>query len=164
MVNIAKSDWSKIKCIVYDFDGVMTANRVLLSQDGKESVFVNRSDGWAIERFREAGISQLILSTEENPVVSARAKKLKLEVLHGVKDKGSVLSAWCIEKSISLSEVLYIGNDLNDMPAFEIAGVKCAPKDAEPEILAIADWISEKNGGYGVVRDLYRCIMKYINK
>lgn len=153
-------DWSKIKCIVYDFDGVMTDNRVLVSQDGQESVFVNRSDGWAIAKFKEAGIRQLILSTEENPVVSARAKKLKLEVLHGVKDKGATLSNWCVEQSISLSDVLYIGNDLNDLPAFKISGIKGAPKDAEQEILELVDWISEKNGGYGVVRDLYRCFQE----
>ena len=156
--------WNKIKCIVYDFDGVMTDNRVLVSQDGKESVFVNRSDGWAIARFRELGIRQLILSTEENPVVMARAKKLKLEVLQGISDKGEILSEWCSKQSIPLKNVLYIGNDLNDLPAFKVVGFKGSPKDAELEMLEQADWVSEKNGGYGVIRDLYRCIVETAEK
>ena len=156
-------NWNKIKCIVYDFDGVMTDNRVLVSQDGTESVFVNRSDGWAIARFKDAGIRQLILSTEGNSVVSARAKKLNLDVLHGVQNKGTALSNWCAKQSTPPSEVLYIGNDLNDLPAFKVAGVKGAPKDAEREVLALADWISSKNGGDGVIRDLYRCVMESVN-
>lgn len=151
-----KLNWNEIKCIVYDFDGVMTDNRVLVSQDGKEAVFVNRSDGWAIACFRKFGIRQLILSTEENPVVAARAKKLNLEVLQGVSDKGAILSVWCSEHSIPLENILYIGNDLNDLPVFEVVGFKGTPKDAEPEMLDLADWVSDKNGGYGVIRDLYR--------
>ena len=74
----------KIKAIFYDFDGVMTNNKVLLSENGNESVFVNRSDGLAVSYFKELKIKQYIVSTEKNPVVSRRAEKLKIDVMQGV--------------------------------------------------------------------------------
>lgn len=149
----------KLECIFYDFDGVMTDNRVLITPDGKENVFVNRSDGYAIARFKEIGILQVIISTEENPIVKRRAEKLKIPVLHGVTDKGVCIKEYALKNNINLKESIFMGNDLNDMSAFDVVGIKCAPLDAEKEILEIADWISEKKGGYGAVRDLYRAYM-----
>lgn len=78
---------SGIDLIVYDFDGVMTDNLVIVFQDGTEAIIVNRADGLGIERFRALGIPQLVLRTETNPVVKARAKKLGLEVITSCKDK-----------------------------------------------------------------------------
>ena len=157
------SEINDIKCIVYDFDGVMTDNRVTVDQYGNESVTCNRGDGYGISQIKKLGIEQVIISTEVNPVVEMRAKKLRIPVIHGVEDKGEVLRKYCEEKGYSLSSVLYMGNDLNDMPAMELAGYKAAPADAEQEILDIADWISERNGGYGAVRDLYRYISENID-
>ena len=147
-----------LECIFYDFDGVMTDNRVLVSEDGKESVFANRGDGLGVSYIKKLGIPQVIVSTEQNKVVEQRAKKLKIEVIHGVADKGDVISSYCSAKGFDLSRTAFIGNDLNDLPAFNIVGFKGAPKDAAQEILAIADWISDKNGGEGVIRDFYRFI------
>ncbi len=147
-----------IRCIAYDFDGVMTDNRVLLSEDGIESVFVNRGDGYAVSKLKELGYEQIIVSTETNVVVSKRAQKLHLEVVQGTSDKTAVIKKYCNKKRISLSEVMYIGNDYNDLSAFSIVGLTGAPKDAEEEILKRADWISERCGGYGVIRDLYEII------
>lgn len=147
-----------LECIFYDFDGVMTDNRVLVSEDGKESVFANRGDGLGVSYIKKLGIPQVIVSTEQNKVVEQRAKKLKIEVIHGVDDKGEVISNYCSAKGYALSKTAFIGNDLNDLPAFSIVGFKGAPKDAAQEVLAIADWISEKNGGDGVIRDFYRFI------
>lgn len=147
-----------LECIFYDFDGVMTDNRVLVSEDGKESVFANRGDGLGISYIKRLGIQQVIVSTEQNKVVEQRAKKLKIEVIHGVDDKGEVISRYCSDKGYTLSKTAFIGNDLNDLPAFNIVGFKGAPKDAAQEVLSIADWISEKNGGDGVIRDFYRFI------
>lgn len=148
----------RIECIFYDFDGVMTDNRVLVDQNGKESVFVNRSDGYGIAKIKELGIGQVIVSTETNPVVERRAEKLKLEVIHGVSDKESAVREYCQRHRYSLERVVFMGNDLNDMPAMRIVGYRVAPADAEKEILEIADWVSEKKGGYGAVRDLYRVL------
>lgn len=148
-----------LDCIFYDFDGVMTDNRVLIMPDGKENVFVNRSDGYAIARFKEIGILQVIISTEENPIVERRAEKLKIPVLHGVADKGECIKEYALKNHINLKKTIFMGNDLNDISAFDVVGIKCAPLDAEKEILEIADWISEEKGGYGAVRDLYRAYM-----
>lgn len=145
-----------IECIFYDFDGVMTDNRVLVDQNGIESVFVNRSDGYGIARIKEMGIPQVIVSTEINPVVERRAEKLKLKVIHGVNDKGSIVKEYCCKHGYQLNNVVFMGNDLNDLPAMQIVGFRVAPSDAEREILEIVDWVSEKKGGYGAIRDLYR--------
>lgn len=147
-----------LQCIFYDFDGVMTDNRVLVSEDGKESVFANRGDGLGISYIKKLGIPQVIVSTEQNKVVEQRAKKLKIEVIHGVDDKGMVISNYCSTKGYAPSNTAFIGNDLNDLPAFNVVGFKGAPKDAAPEVLAIVDWISDKNGGDGVIRDFYSFI------
>ena len=155
-----KDDLKKqIKCIAYDFDGVMTDNRVLVDENGKEAVFVNRSDGYAIARFKEMGIKQVIISTEKNPVVETRAKKLGIEVFHGVDDKGKILREFCSRDSLNLENVLFIGNDLNDLPAFEVSGLCGAPKDADEGILKCVDWVSKMKGGYGVIRDLYNSFL-----
>ena len=148
----------KIECIFYDFDGVMTDNRVLVDQNGIESVFVNRGDGYGIAGIMRLGIPQVIVSTEKNPVVERRAGKLKLEVIHGVDDKGSIVKKYCEERGYRLDRVLFMGNDLNDLSAMKIVGFRAAPADAEPEVLAIAEWVSERKGGYGAVRDLYRML------
>lgn len=147
-----------IDCIFYDFDGVMTDNRVLVSEDGKESVFANRGDGHGISLIKKMGIPQVIVSTEVNIVVERRAEKLKIEVIHGVDDKGTIIRDYCSAKGYNVEQCVFIGNDLNDLPAFNVVGFKGAPKDAEEEILGIVDWISSRKGGYGVIRDFYRLI------
>lgn len=151
----------KIKLLVYDFDGVMTDNRVMVGQDGMESVIVNRGDGYGVSQIKQMPIEQVIISTETNPVVERRAEKLKIGIIHGVTDKKSTLTEYCREKGYAMEEVMFIGNDLNDYDAMMAAGVKGAPADAEEEILAIADWISQAKGGYGVIRELYRVLQAY---
>ena len=155
--------FENIELIVYDFDGVMTDNRVMVDQNGNESVMANRGDGYGVGMIRKLGVKQVILSTEVNPVVEMRAQKLNLEVIHGVSDKKQTLEKYCADRNISLDRVMYLGNDLNDIDAMKCVGIKGAPKDAEPEILEIADWISEKSGGYGVVRELARLITRERN-
>ena len=145
----------RIKCIAYDFDGVMTDNTVYVDQEGRESVRVNRSDGLAISRLKNMGYRQVIISTEKNPVVSARAHKLKIDVMQDISDKGEALKVYCSEHRILPREVLYIGNDVNDIPAMRIAGIRGAPIDACKEIIEMADWVSGVKGGRGVIRDLY---------
>jgi YrbI family 3-deoxy-D-manno-octulosonate 8-phosphate phosphatase len=151
----------KIKLIVYDFDGVMTDNKVLLREDGLESVVVNRSDGLAVEVIRNLGISQLILSKEKNKVVVIRANKLGIPVLHGVADKKEILSQYCVEHSICLDNVMYIGNDLNDVEVMQVVGFPVCPKDAYPDAKRIACLVIPVNGGDGVVRELLNYIGKH---
>ena len=144
----------KIDLIVYDFDGVMTDNKVILREDGLESVVVNRSDGLGVNCFRELGIPQLILSTETNPVVKARAAKLSLEVIASCDDKKTVLSNYCKTNGYDMQRVLYIGNDLNDLEVMVSIGLPVAPADAHIKIKSIAKFITKVRGGEGVIKEL----------
>lgn len=140
--------------IVYDFDGVMTDNRTLVLQDGTEGVLVNRGDGWGVGRLRHAGFRQIILSTETNPVVAARAAKLGLEVLQGSSDKRRDLQQYCAVRGITLDHVLYVGNDVNDIEAMRLVGWPVAPSDAHPEVIALARHVTRARGGEGVIKEL----------
>ena len=144
-----------IQLFVYDFDGVMTDNKVIVDENGKESVVCNRSDGLAVQLIKEMGITQLIMSTERNQVVRMRAEKLKLEVLNNVSDKKSCLEEYCDKHAIDIQMVLFIGNDLNDKEAMEACGYSVCPSDAAPEIKEIATFITTCKGGDGVIRELY---------
>jgi YrbI family 3-deoxy-D-manno-octulosonate 8-phosphate phosphatase len=157
---MAKYNLKNIDLIVYDFDGVMTDNKSLIFDDGKEAVFCNRADGLAIYRIKELGIPQIILSTEENRVVEARAKKLNIEVIYGVRDKKSTLIDFCKKKNYNLKRVLYIGNDINDLEVMKSIGYPIAPQDAYKEIKKIAKIIINVKGGNGVIRKLYEMIIK----
>lgn len=149
----------RIKLIVYDFDGVMTNNLVTVNQDGQEYVAANRSDGLGVGMIRKLGVEQVILSTEVNPVVKARADKIGLEAIHGIRDKASALLEIADKRSISVGEVLFVGNDVNDAAGMALAGFKVAPADAHPSILALADYVTEAKGGHGVVRELADVLM-----
>jgi len=155
MKKFVKINSKNIDLIVYDFDGVLTDNKVLVFDDGREAVFCNRSDGWAVRQIKASGIPQIILSTEKNRVVEARAKKLEIEAVHGVDNKGDVLLDYCGRKKYSLKRVLYIGNDVNDLEAMKMVGYPLAPQDAHPKIIKVAKGVLKKNGGQGVVRELF---------
>lgn len=147
-------DLSAVRLIVYDFDGVLTDNRVLLREDGVESVFVNRSDGLAVEMIKRQGLKQLILSKEKNPVVLARARKLDIPVLNGIQNKTEALRTYCEQNDISPLHVLYIGNDLNDVEVMKSVGWPFAPCDACDEVKRISKAVLNTKGGGGVVREL----------
>ena len=149
-----------IKLMVYDFDGVMTDNRALQFQDGTEAVWVSRADGWGIDQIRKMNIPQLIISTETNTVVAARAKKLKIEVIHGSNNKKADLLDYCNRMKIELSCVLYVGNDVNDLEAMRMVGFPIAPADAHPSIVAIAKHITRAKGGEGIIRELSEYVSK----
>jgi 3-deoxy-D-manno-octulosonate 8-phosphate phosphatase (KDO 8-P phosphatase) len=148
-----------LSIIIYDFDGVMTNNKVILNDCGVESVILNRGDGYAISQIKSLKINQLIASTETNNVVKYRAEKLKIPVIYGVKDKKKTITKYCIKNGYKLSNVMFIGNDLNDYEIMQNVGVKGCPSDGEEEIKNISDWISDAKGGDGVIRELYRHIL-----
>jgi N-acylneuraminate cytidylyltransferase len=150
----------KIELIVLDFDGVLTDNRVEVDQDGKESVIAHRGDGMGIAFLKKAGYQLVILSTETNPVVSARAKKLGIPVHQGISNKGEALSKLLSEKGIDPRNVIYVGNDVNDLGCFEIAGCAVSVADAHSEALSKADLILNEFGGYGAVRELCDMILR----
>lgn len=144
----------EIQLIVYDFDGVMTDNRVLTLQDGTEAIFANRADGLGVAMLKEKGIPQVIISTEANQVVEARARKLGLPVYQDSKNKLATLVQYCNGEGIHLSKVLYVGNDVNDLDAMRAVGFSVAPADAHPEVKEVARVILSARGGEGVIREL----------
>lgn len=150
-----------IKLIVYDFDGVLTDNRVLVLEDGTEGVFCNRSDGWWIKQIKKIGIEQIILSTEANIVVSARGRKIGLPVIQDVADKSSALNKLIDTRGLCVDEVVYVGNEMNDEECMKLAGVSMAPQDSHPNILKIATYVIKENGGMGIVRHVYEWIMNH---
>jgi len=150
----------KISLIVYDFDGVMTDNKVLVMQNGQEAVFCNRDDGWAIRKIKDMGITQLILSSEENPVVVSRGLKLKVQCILGCLDKENILRQFCRDVNILLAETIYVGNGLNDLDVMNVVGLSVAPADANPEVLKIAKFITKAKGGEGIILELYEWLME----
>lgn len=152
--------------IVYDFDGVMTDNRVMIDENGKETVYVHRGDGYGVRMIKdELMIPQVILSTEANPVVVRRAEKLKIPAIYNAGDsKRNILANYCAGHGYDLFGVLYVGNDINDLEAMKLCGYRTCPADAEPEILDISDYVFKARGGYGVVRELYRILAEGNNE
>ncbi|MET0934078.1 MAG: acylneuraminate cytidylyltransferase, partial [Mycetocola sp.] len=148
-----------VDAVVTDFDGVHTDNRVWVTEDGRESVLAHRGDGMGISLLRAAGIPVLILSTEANPVVAARAKKLRVEVQHGVADKASALRDWAASVDIPLSRIAYLGNDVNDLGCLDIVGWPVVVADAHPDVLPSARIVLAGNGGDGAVRELTDLIL-----
>jgi 3-deoxy-D-manno-octulosonate 8-phosphate phosphatase (KDO 8-P phosphatase) len=144
-----------VKLIVYDFDGVLTDNRVLVHQDGTEAVFCNRSDGWWMKELRKLGIDQVILSTETNPVVAARARKLQLQAHQGLDDKAAGLRKLLAEKELDPAHVAYVGNDMNDYECLRMVGYPLCPSDSHPEVLRAAKLVIPCRGGEGIARHVY---------
>ncbi|PAW78505.1 MAG: hypothetical protein B9S32_06160 [Verrucomicrobia bacterium Tous-C9LFEB] len=154
----------KIGLLAFDFDGVMTDNAAWVDQEGVESVRCWRSDGLGISRLRKLGVPMLILSTEANKVVAARAAKLKIECIQDVPDKAKALREICQSRNIPLEEVIFVGNDTNDLPALSIAGLPVAVGDSHPDVLRIASLILRERGGHGAVRELCDLLADHLEK
>ena len=143
-----------IDAFIFDFDGVLTNNLVFVDQDGKELVSCNRSDGLAFDVLRKLKKPSYILSTEQNPIVSARAKKLKIQAIQGVEDKVEELLSLAKTNEYNLDRVLYVGNDINDYKAMKLCGYSACPSDSHEKIRSIATFVLQKKGGNGVIREL----------
>ncbi|MFJ6568051.1 cytidylyltransferase domain-containing protein [Streptomyces sp. NPDC091292] len=148
-----------IDAVVLDFDGTQTDDRVLIDADGREFVTVHRGDGLGIAALRNAGLTMLILSTEQNPVVAARARKLKIPVLHGIDRKDLALKQWCEEQGIAPERVLYVGNDVNDLPCFGLVGWPVAVASAHDVVRGAARAVTTTPGGDGAIREIAAWIL-----
>lgn len=149
-----------VSLLILDFDGVLTDNRVWVDGDGRESVAAHRGDGWGLRRLRELGVDVVVLSTETDPVVAARCRKLGLPVVQGAADKGLALSALLTERRLDSSRTVYLGNDCNDLPCFPLVGCAVAVADAHPAVVAQADLVLKTPGGRGAVRELCDLLME----
>ena len=149
-----------IELVVFDFDGVFTDNKVYTAQDGTESVMCDRRDGLGVEILRHAGVPMFILSKETNPVVAARASKLKIDVHGSCDNKASFLEQYFANNRIDPANVIYMGNDLNDFEAMQLVGFSVAPADSHPDIKQVASLVLFENGGNGAVRALSDFILQ----
>lgn len=148
-----------IDAVVLDFDGTQTDDSVQVASDGSEQVRVHRGDGLGIAALRRAGVPVLVLSSETNPVVRARARKLGVPVLHGVDDKASVLRDWCAGEGLQPGRVLYAGNDVNDLGCFALVGWPVAVASAHPVVRDAARLVTSAPGGHGAVREIASWIL-----
>lgn len=148
------TDLSRIRFVVFDFDGVFTDNRVWTNEHGEESVACWRGDAYGLRRLEEVGVDHLIISTEVNRAVGARARKIRAACIQGVEDKPPVLREEVARRGLTLEETAYLGNDVNDAGCLEIAGLPVVPADAWPEVVPLAKLVLERRGGYGCVREL----------
>jgi N-acylneuraminate cytidylyltransferase len=140
--------------LALDFDGVMTDNAVFVAEDGREWVRCSRGDGMGIWLLKRAGLPIIVLSTETNPVVQARCRKLKIECIHGLEDKAAVFSQLLRERGLDPSTVVFLGNDVNDLGCLRLAGCALVVADAHPAAKAEADLVLSHPGGHGAVREL----------
>jgi len=147
-------DFSKIMFIVFDFDGVFTDNRVIVDEEGKEAVICNRSDGIGLSRLRKIGVDILILSSEINDVVIMRAQKLKTDCIHGCKDKLGILKEEIAKRNVSLEQVAFVGNDINDADCLNYVGLPIVVADAHEDVINLGKYKTKLKGGYGAVREI----------
>jgi 3-deoxy-D-manno-octulosonate 8-phosphate phosphatase (KDO 8-P phosphatase) len=144
----------RIRLVAFDFDGVFTDNMVYVFEDGSEAVRCFRSDGIGLQKLKNLGIEAIIVSTEANPVVSARARKLKIRCVQDCRDKRAVLEKIAQEQGIGLSEVAFVGNDINDLPCLQCVALPVVVRDAHQDVVPIALYQTQRPGGHGAVREI----------
>lgn len=144
----------RVDLVVLDFDGVLTDNRVWVDEEGHEMVAANRSDSMGLAALRRTGVKVMVLSTEVNPVVSARCRKMKVPVYQGIVDKAGALPGILAEMGVTAEHTIYLGNDTNDMPCFPLVACALVVADAQTDARMAADVVLSRAGGHGVVREL----------
>jgi len=144
----------QMRLVAFDFDGVFTDNMVYVFENGSEAVRCFRSDGIGLKKLKQAGIEAVIISTESNPVVSARARKLKIRCFQNCEDKRKTLESLAQEMGISLAETAFVGNDINDRPCLTCVGLPIVVQDAHPDVVSLALYRTKANGGHGAVREV----------
>jgi 3-deoxy-D-manno-octulosonate 8-phosphate phosphatase (KDO 8-P phosphatase) len=152
-----------IRLIAFDFDGVFTDNKVYVFQDGSEAVCCFRGDGIGLDKLKRLGIETVIISTEPNPIVGVRSRKLDIRCVQGCNDKRAALEAIVKELGLTIEQVAYVGNDLNDLTCLAAVGLPMVVQDAHPDVLAVALYRTQVAGGQGAVRevcDLFERVLK----
>jgi YrbI family 3-deoxy-D-manno-octulosonate 8-phosphate phosphatase len=143
-----------LRLLVFDFDGVFTDNSVYVFEDGREAVRCSRFDGIGLRRLERAGIEPLIISTETNPVVTQRARKLKIGCVQGIENKLELLTRLAAERDLGFDAVGYLGNDVNDRPCLARVALPMVVADAHADVVPLAAYITKALGGAGAVREV----------
>ena len=146
-------DLTQVKMLVFDFDGVFTGDTVVVSESGEESVVCSRADGMGISLLRnKSDMPIYIVSTETNRVVQKRASKLKTECMQAVTNKAQVIEEFASRNGLSMRDVMFVGNDVNDLNALEAVGFPVLVKNAHPSLAHISGWRLDVAGGDHAVR------------
>jgi 3-deoxy-D-manno-octulosonate 8-phosphate phosphatase (KDO 8-P phosphatase) len=143
-----------VRLIAFDFDGVFTDNSVYVFESGAEAVRCCRSDGFGLQKLNRLGVETIVISTETNPVVSARCKKLNIKCEQGCENKSLALDSIIKEIGITLKQVAFVGNDINDLPCLKKVGLPIIVQDAHLDIIPYAHYQTKANGGHGAVREI----------
>ncbi|MDH4102653.1 MAG: 3-deoxy-D-manno-octulosonate 8-phosphate phosphatase [Thermoleophilia bacterium] len=146
-------DLTAVRFAVFDFDGVFSDNRVWTNDRGEESVACFRGDTLGLRRLDEVGVEYLILTSETNDAVAARARKMRADCIKGIEDKLPVLHAEVERRGVSLAETSYLGNDVNDAECLAVVGLPVVPADAWAEVVPLARLVLTRDGGHGCVRE-----------
>lgn len=156
-----KSKLGHINTLIFDYDGVMTDGKVYLSEEGVEMRTGYAKDGMILHLLAKKKIRVAIISGSRSKSIENRCKGLGIELIYtGVSDKKACLIQLMQEQQIDASQIMYMGDDLPDIPVLETVGLATCPSDASVEVKNICDYISEKPGGYGCVRDICEQFMK----
>lgn len=151
----------KIKMLLTDCDGCLTDGGMYYSENGDELKKFNTRDGMAFAMLREKGIITGIVTGENVELNRRRAEKMRVDELHmGISDKLTVIKELADKYKLTLDEIAYIGDDINDLPVLKAVGLSCCPKDAVEEVKAAVDCISDVKGGNGVIRNVFDNFLK----
>lgn len=150
-----------VSVLIMDVDGVMTDGKIIIDDLGNETKHFNARDGHGIKLLMRAGIEVFFLTGRKSKVVEHRAHELGVrDVYQGSKNKGESLDRIFNEKGLSSGSVAYMGDDIVDIPVFRKVGVSVAVADASEEVIKLADYVTEKKGGDGAVREVCEMILK----
>ncbi|MCX7851499.1 MAG: HAD hydrolase family protein [Anaerolineae bacterium] len=144
----------RTRLLGFDFDGVFTDNAVYVFEDGREAVRCYRGDGLGLRRLEQVGVLPVIVSSETNPVVLARSRKLQVRCVHGCTDKLAAVQELAAEQGLTLDQVGFVGNDINDAAVLARVGLAIVVQDAHPDVLSLAHYRTQRPGGYGAVREV----------
>ena len=152
---------SQIRLFATDVDGVLTDGGMYYAESGDEWKKFNTRDGMGIKLLQRAGILTAIVTQERTKLVARRAEKLTIPELHqGVTDKLSCVREMAARHGLTLSQVAYIGDDINDLETLEAVGFSATPADGMPRVAAVVDYICQKKGGEGAVREIIEMILE----
>lgn len=154
-----------IKTFVFDMDGVLTDGGLLIDDKGQWLRRMHVRDGYAIQLAVKSGFNVIVISGSNSPQVTERLKKLGVEhVFMQVTEKAKFLREFAYRNNLTLSEMLFMGDDIPDYECLQLVGFACCPADAAPEIIKICKYISPYKGGYGCVRDIIEKVLKLNDK
>lgn len=150
-----------IKLAVFDVDGVLTDGKLILGEDGKEQKVFHVHDGLGLVLLRQADINVAVISARSTSIVAERMAALGIEyVYQGQNDKRVALEELMHKLGVTDEEVLFVGDDLIDLPVMTRAGLAIAVANAQPLVRDNADWVTSQRGGEGAVREVCDLLLK----